>query len=300
MTGKELFLCLGGATVVGGAGGMAATVAARPEPAPMPVLPDTTALQKRVEDLEKALRETARERDELHASVAAVRKDLDAASAVVAAGAGKEGAPVFGGRVPTEAEWEGAARQASLKLQEALKGMELELKDGDFFGGEVLLAGEDGALQAATNELKEGTKVLGERLKGIASGLRLRALPEEERWKKASEDLGLGEGQVADLKRAIADRDRAMEESMVTEKATNDAGAGALTVRRMDPEKAAAANRDYADRLDATLTPDQRKKWGEGGYDHAFGSMHGAGAGSMVMTIEVDHVEDGTKGGDGK
>ena len=67
---------------------------------------------------------------------------------------------------------------------------------------------------------------------------------------------------------------------------------GSFTLRRLDQEKAAAANRAYSDRLDRALTTDQRSKWKSGGWDHSFGKLPGGGGGA-VMTIEADSVWHG-------
>ncbi len=53
----------------------------------------------------------------------------------------------------------------------------------------------------------------------------------------------------------------------------------AMSVSAPDPEKMKETRRKYDDRVNASLTPDQAKKWRDEGYESAAG-----GGGAMVFT----------------
>jgi hypothetical protein len=294
MTGKEMLLFLGGSALVGGGAGVGAAVAARPDPAPLPPTVDTSAIERRLASLEKELDEVRRKRDELQAAVAAVRDGSGPAAAARRLAATEGGAieSTFTAEEAHEVSLADATEEVRKAVNLLHEGLEVELEgkalrihgaeDGQAFAGRIV--GADG----------EHLKAVAADIQGIAGGLQLRALPEKERWDKAREDLGLTPSQEQDLRTAIEERDRAMDEAMVTEKTEPGAKGGTLTVRRLDSDKAAAANRTFKERLGASLNEEQRGKWKSGGYDHAFGKMPGAAGGGAVsiMTIE-SKIEDG-------
>ena len=127
---------------------------------------------------------------------------------------------------------------------------------------------------------------LGDRMKKSAE---LRALPEEERWTKAREALGLSGGQEEELKAAIKERAEAMRAAVVVENKADNASPAAgegLTVRMPDIEKIRDARTKYEERVNATLTPEQSKKWRDDGYEAALG-VRGAMVASAVV-VEGD------------
>ena len=112
---------------------------------------------------------------------------------------------------------------------------------------------------------------IGDRMKKSAE---LRALPEEERWTKARDALGLSGGQEEELKAAIKERAEAMRAAVVVENRGENAGPGAaegISVRVPDIEKIRDARTKYDERVHATLTPEQSKKWRDDGYEAALG-----------------------------
>jgi len=131
---------------------------------------------------------------------------------------------------------------------------------------------------------------IGEELKGLSNGFRLRALPEDKRWEQAKTDVGISDTQVDTLKRAVADRDAAMDKAFQVEEESGDTGDGSIRIKRMDPEKATAAQTDYRRKVDETLDETQRKTWRDKGYDHAMGKHGGSGGTRSVFiarTIDV-------------
>jgi len=285
MTGKELLFVLGGATLLGAGAGAGAAALGRAAPVPAAPLPDTAGLERRMEALEKSLAVTRRERDELREALAGIQVRVREAEAAAAA----RPTPTAGGfTTPTGGMEPIAEGEVAEKLRHAL----VEALDAKGLAGwEALVFAADG--HGELGELAvQGLDAAAAEIHGLTQGLRLRALPEEERWKKAREELGLSEAQVDEIKSAVADRDRAMEEGFVTETVKNDGKGGSFTLRRLDPEKASSANRDWDDRISRTLTQDQRSKWRSGGYDGAFGKFPvGGGVGTgAVIAIESEDI----------
>jgi len=129
-------------------------------------------------------------------------------------------------------------------------------------------------------------------LSGFQAGFALRKLPEADRWQKAKDDLGLTWNQVEDLKKAVAARDEAMKNAMTTDKVNKtDGSGGTFTIQRSDAGKAAHAEADYHDRVNATLDEQQKKNWSSKGYDHAFGASPFGGL-SATMAISIDTSSD--------
>ncbi len=118
---------------------------------------------------------------------------------------------------------------------------------------------------------------LGERFRKMND---LRALPLEDRWAKAREDLGLTTTQEEELKSAIKERDDGMLEvvraALKEAQPADGAGAQLTKERFLDLEKTQENRRRYNDRVNQTLNVDQQKKWREEGYEGALGGGHGA------------------------
>jgi hypothetical protein len=283
MTGKEVAIVLGGAALFGGAAGAGAAAIGGGDPPAPPPLPDTSALERRLEDLEASLRDTRRERDELREAVASLRAAVESAPATPSADASPAERATPDATLRGTSDGKG---QVAARLVRALAADGRLHADGPVVVGEI---GEDG-LEGALPEKVRAAAL--EEVNGLMQGIGRRGLPEADRWKKACEEVGVSDVQVEELKAAVAERDRALEDAFVTEKSEGDGEGGSFTLRRLDQEKAAAANREYSDRLDRTLTADQRSKWKSGGWDHSFGRLPGGGSGA-VMTIEADSVWHG-------
>ncbi len=285
MTGKEMLVVLGGAAVLGAGAGTAAAVlrdgagvvAAAPLP---PAGRMDVALLERLEAMEKRLAEARAALDEARAAIKAV--EVRAEEAATAATAAREAADATASRFESgahdlEFEDETEARPADAAKKTSLLPQRLR------FHMEPGKAGEQEAALVALGDISG-------RLKGLGEGLRLRMKPEAERWAQAKEDLGLSDGQVADLQAAIADRDRAMADAMVTEKRSVGQDGEEITIKRLDAERAATIQRDHKDRINRGLTAEQQKGWQDKGYDHAFGSSHGGGLGGghavSIMAVE--------------
>jgi hypothetical protein len=268
MNGKELAMALAGAAVVGGAAGAAASLALAPKPetAAAQVPPDVLYRLKAAEDAvaktSAALEESRKTMNELSERVAAAE--------IKAAKQAADGAAAPGVHFARTGRHRAAPGAATADAPvEGTVGTDIDL-------GPALAAGLGDQLGAISGDFSS-----------LQAGLELRKLPETDRWQKAKDDLGLTWNQVEDLKKAVADRDAAMKDAMVSEKKTNASG-GTVTIERPNPGKAAHAEADYHDRVDAALSADQRKNWSAKGYDHAFGSSPFGGSGAtMVMSFGV-------------
>jgi len=135
--------------------------------------------------------------------------------------------------------------------------------------------GEDGGLIGGLTDVNG-------HLKGLTKSFELRRLPEEERWAKARDEVGLTRVQEDEIRAALAERDQAIEESMNVERDEDD-GNTRISIRSMDFAKTSAANEAYRKRVDNTLNDNQKKSWRESGYDNAFG--RGAMGSATVISI---------------
>lgn len=139
-----------------------------------------------------------------------------------------------------------------------------------------------------TRALDDASAALGGELQGLGNGLRMRMLPEAERWAKAKEELNLTDGQVDLIKRAAADRDAAMKDAMQVTKEGETGRGGRISIRSLDPAKATAAQEAFKSTVNQTLDDGQKKTWKEKGYDHAFGSGPGSGHGAVLIASEIN------------
>lgn len=168
--------------------------------------------------------------------------------------------------------------------------LDLAVREGKSVRDGAIVLGDGTSLGALSMEgLDEAVR---KGFEGLSTGLALRMLPEKDRWEKAKTDLGLQDYQVENLKKAVTDRDAAMKEAMNVQTSA-DGNASRITIRRMDTAKAAAARADYDRKVTDALDADQKKKWDEKGYGHAFGSPSGGG-----MSIAVAHTVDVEAGGE--
>lgn len=288
MTGKELLMALLGAGAVGGAAGVAANVA-------MPAKetargPDATVeLTRRLEAAEKEL---ASAREALEASRLAqmsleerfTKSEIAAAHRASASRPAADAAKPRVGRFRMSGSESGAFDLEKHEVESldeiALGGRLLDEED---LGGQIAvelgsaLEGIEGLGAERGAELRAG-------LESLRNGFALRRLPEAERWEKARTDLGLSWNQVEELKQAVAERDKAIQDAMTTETKTSHDG-GKITIKRPDAAKRAHAEAAYHDRVNAALDDETRRNWQSKGYDHAFGS--GPVGGSMAIAIDM-------------
>ncbi len=109
--------------------------------------------------------------------------------------------------------------------------------------------------------------------KQFARSMELRALPEERRWDKATDELGLTTSQVDEIKAAKTEFDAAMKDATTSETTTTDDGA-TMTFRRMDGNKVREARTRMDERIGNTLNSEQKDRWNSEGWK---GAMTGSG-----------------------
>lgn len=298
MTGKELILVLAGCGVAAGAVGVTTAMVGSQPPAD-----DRSAeILERLDDLGSSMEKNRKAAERVERQVEHLADRVTAVERRTATIEQSAPAPVVGGlsagdaAMDSDAVREALARHGVHRLRttsdgevvfpapgelaqhvEKLKAGALEGLDGNLAEHLEQALGELGDVEI------EGVPI-GGMLGGFRKGLQLRRLPEAERWDKARDEIGLADYQVDSLKQAIADRDAAMKDAMITDTRTTDGGA-MLTFSRVDHEKARAARQDYDRRIAETLNDQQRKDWKAGGYDNAFGGAGPMGIGSgMVIT----------------
>lgn len=175
----------------------------------------------------------------------------------------------------------------------------LPLRSGEMGGFSFSTDGADG--EGNVEMVLGSPEIQGELTKamqGLTNSFRLRGMPEDKRWEKAREELGLNDGQIDALKQAVAARDAAMKDSMRIEQESNGTDGSRITIRGMDPEKAQVANKAYEDKVNETLDENQRKGWNEKGYSHAFGRGPMGGSSIMIATdMRIDGAPAGTRDG---
>jgi hypothetical protein len=208
------------------------------------------------------------------------------------------------------------SRDAVADVRERVVAVELELSHRAAPTAGAVARGEDpnatiplGTLseeRVATDTARAVRKALGQFKnqrwadvqKHFADAMKLRAMPEDERWGKAEEDLGLTTVQVDELRDAHADFEEARTAAISEEEVT--VGEGIRTrVRRADSKKLAAAKAELERRVDNTLNSEQKKAWSDKGYSTAFGGgprMFFA-RGALGISTEVE-VEAGEKASD--
>jgi hypothetical protein len=277
MTGKELVLALVGAGIVGGGAGIAATALTAPKPEASSAGANAELLD-RLKSIETQLAEAKKAADESRRTMLEVenrvtKAEIQASQQAANAASSGTAAPVAGttfrvGRHGTQAApaQGGAIEFGGEGFQDLGEAIAINL--GEQLGN---LGGELGDVSG--------------QLEALQNGMKLRQLPEAERWQKATDELGLSASQVDELKRAVTDRDTAMKDAMTKETKTGPNG-GTLTIQRPDPAKSAHAEAAYHDRVNSTLSEQQKKDWSSKGYDNAFGSAPFGR--SVMMAIDID------------
>lgn len=283
MTGKDLLIVLLAAGAAGAGGGIGAAMVAHPGTPPE----DAAAREAQLARIETALARISTDQEEAKRSVATLQERVTGLQMDVGTARREIQQAVAGGAPADPAEEDARpGRAARPRFDLAGRIEDLEIKPADVrrtragvrFGS------------ALTGETLQVAEQLSRRFEGLGTGLRLRMLPEEKRWEQARTDLGLNDGQVAQLKQAIADRDAALEGSMAVE-TTGEGTAQQITIKRMDPLKAAAAQQDYDRKVASTLDQAQKCKWDEKGYGHAFGGSPGGGL-AVIHAVDVNLAED--------
>jgi hypothetical protein len=288
MNAKDLGVVCLVAGVVGAGAAFGSTFVQGASPAPG--VPDELAARlDRIENALARVAETQKEAKEatakLNERVTSLQMDVGAARAEAAEAVKSAASPQDGSS--KAAPGESAARPGRAK-RPAFHFSTDSGTTATEAGAHVVLGGTEDADRLLGS--KEIAEQISKRLAAVSEGLKLRMLPEADRWKKAQDELRLSDGQVESLKTAIADRDKAMKEMMQVETAPDDGGASKITIRRLDPAKAAQAQNDYQKKVGQTLDSEQKKAWDEKGYDSAFGGPSG-GSIAVVQSAEI-HLDD--------
>lgn len=301
MTGKELVLVFAGAALLGSAAA-AATQLALHDGSPREMVVDTSALEARMEQMERDQSRTAKSLERLAGTVDRVNEQLSLARSEAAERAKTGPAADAGDADGTFPAWTsdgkqrprvqllggpgGAASLDALSAEQREKVLASLNKLPEMMGAQALDVTDGELPEALRNAI--GTMVGADGampLEGMLKGMQLRRLPEAERWQKAQDELKLTGSQVEDLKSATQRLDDEMKGAMVEETRTTDGG-GTLTIRRTDPEKSGAARKRYQESVDTTLDTEQRKKWRDGGYGNAFGRSGGGNMAISVMSVD--------------
>jgi hypothetical protein len=285
MNGKDLVLVLFAAAAAGAGGGLAAALVAQPAADPAPAAEREAQLAR----IETALGRISGDQEEARKSVAtlqervtALQMDVGTARREMAEAADRDA------DAETVARPGRARRPEALEIAAAVESLKDAAARRDHLGTHFQTHLADIARSGQV------TDALAKRLEGVSSGIRLRLLPEEKRWDEARSDLGLNDGQVDALRRAIAERDVAIQGAMAVE-TSGEGTEQQITIKRMDPAKAAAAQQDYDRKVASTLDQDQKAKWDRKGYGHAFGGSPGGGL-AIIHTVDVN-VESGDADG---
>ena len=205
----------------------------------------------------------------------------------------------------------GARAEEASKLREETAQVRKELEQEKKSGAESrdrLAAVEAGGARHAGGRIlnANGAVPLGEGqfALGLASGdparaeamrkyFEMRQKPEEERWAAARDALGLSSSQEEELKAAIKERNEAMRTAikMETKDAPGSDGSPQVSVAIPDATKMIEARKKYDDRVNASLSADQAKKWRDDGYE---GSL-GGGTRTMAVAFQTDVVTEPPK-----
>ncbi len=145
-------------------------------------------------------------------------------------------------------------------------------------------------METAAARMAEHAKALQQ---NFAKSMELRALPEDERWARIAEELGLNSVQVDELKAAQTTLQEGMKAAITQETKTTDSGAE-FSFRQVDGEKMREARKAFDDRVTTVLNDEQKKAWTDGGYQRAVGG----GRGAMVFSSGVRVRSSGGDGSD--
>lgn len=127
----------------------------------------------------------------------------------------------------------------------------------------------------------------------FTKGMRIRAMPEDQRWQHAADTLGLNSVQVDELKAAHQELQDGLKAAIVEE--TTEAGGGVTTFRRVDGNKMRDAQQAFQSRVDNALNDEQKKAWHDEGFGHAMGRSRGA---AFIAPRRLRAVDVGS--GDGR
>ena len=131
----------------------------------------------------------------------------------------------------------------------------------------------------------------------FAKGMKIRAMPEDERWEYAAETLGLNTVQVGEIRAAHADLQEGLKAAVVEENTESDGRA--ITFRRVDGNKMREAQSTFQARVDNALNDEQKKAWADEGFVHAMGRSRGTMWVSPRRMRAVDVDTDGRGTGSG-
>jgi hypothetical protein len=141
----------------------------------------------------------------------------------------------------------------------------------------VKVAARLGDMRAAADAAAKAADGLQAR---FAKTMKIRAMPEDERWEYAAETLGLNSVQVDELRAAQETMNEAMKEATTSTTTTTESGS-TMVFRQVDGNKMAEARKAFGERVDTVLNDEQKKAWN----DEGFGSAMGGGPGSHRIRL---------------
>ena len=280
MNGKELGLVVVGAVLFGGGAGALAAHLVGSGPA---AVSDDTRFGDRVERLENALSDTRvelkksqRARDHLEERL--TKSELRLSGVLNDRGTGARNSVGAAGSGPEDAGDAGVAhaartRQVDTEQRKAELGMRAKV------------------LRSSITHLSTD---FAAKMKKYKLAAKLRALPEDERWEKAREEMYLTDGQVTELQSAIAERDHLLKAARKQTEIELPDG-NKFTTTTVDPTQMKTAQKAFSDRVDGVLNSDQKTAWSDKGYDQAFGNRRGAR--TMMITTSGKSSTPGGGGG---
>ena len=275
MTGKELVLLLGGTGLAAGGGGIAAAnVLAQPAEAR-----DDSALIERLDEIAGQVEATRAALDESRTEQRRMQRrmqqiDIEVGQASRLAAQPAAARSVLSSAVP--GVWSTSATERGDAAEEVARRLEgVSQRLGTLIEADgSKIATSLGTTLAGTEIEVEGleqlTSHISSRLSGLTKGLELRLLPEEQRWKRAREELGLSQVQEDEIKAAITARNDALSTALDVRKDHEGEGV-TMTVKTVDPASIRKAQEAYDKRVQNVLNDEQRKGWKDGGFDNAFG-----------------------------
>lgn len=108
----------------------------------------------------------------------------------------------------------------------------------------------------------------------FTKGLKIRAMPEDERWQYTADTLRLNSVQVDEIRAAHTELQEGLKAAIVEE--TNETAAGTMTFRRVDGNRLREAQEAFQARVDNALNEEQKEAWNEEGFSQAFGRSRNA------------------------
>jgi len=158
-------------------------------------------------------------------------------------------------------------------------------------GSDELTAGMREMLASSLGDMKAAREAAEGAQERFAKSMKIRALPEDERWQYAADTLGLNSVQIDELRTAHTTMQDALKDA-VTESTTTGSGGGTVMFRQVDGTKMAEAKTAFNERVDNALNDDQKKAWRDEGFANAMG-----GGRRNRIRMRAVHLGGGGDGG---